>query len=192
MSESDETSSVEAEAAEVKLRRRLLGYKRTDVEHALKAREGELDELEGELDAREAEVTELRQDVAALWLAFAQHDRTLEDLRAAVIALADERRAAPPTPAPRPFAPPPSAPRPDPARAPAVPPQPEVPVAPESAAAASAPEASVGRQLADLDDVLAAIEMATQTLEQTYAEEIEASQAASAAEVGWRKLGRRN
>ena len=35
-------------------------------------------------------------------------------------------------------------------------------------------EPSVGRQLADLDDVLAAIELATQTLEQTYVEEIAA------------------
>ena len=84
MSESEET-----EQAEVKLRRRLLGYKRADVEGALQAREEEVGELAEELDEREAEVGQLRQDIAALWLAFAQHDRTIEDLRAAVIALAE-------------------------------------------------------------------------------------------------------
>lgn len=119
------------------MRRRPFGLKRADVEAALDARDAELDELGGELDARDAELAELRQDIAALWLAFAQHDRTLAELREAAPAPAGV----------------------------------ENPASPEPAGAAASP---ISRQLADLDEVLAAIEMATQTLEQTYAEEGEA------------------
>ena len=46
-----------------KLRRRPLGYNRADVDEALKARDGEL--------------AELTQDIAALSIAFAQHDRVI-------------------------------------------------------------------------------------------------------------------
>ena len=41
--------------------------------------------------------------------------------------------------------------------------------------------ASIGNQLSELDEVLAAIEMATQTLERTYAEEAGAADPATAA-----------
>lgn len=123
------------------MRRRLLGYKPADVDAALEARESELDELEGELDARDAELGELRQDIAALWLAFAQHDRMLAELRGTP-AEAGEAGEAQPQPV--------------------------------------TPDRSVGRQLADLDEVLTAIEMATQTLEQTYGEEIEQASDAEA------------
>lgn len=141
MSEIDDETSAGASAG-TPLRRRLLGYKRADVEAALGARESEL-------DARDAELGELRQDIAALWLAFAQHDRMIGELHRAI-----------PAPAP--------------ATAEAVArPEHETAVEPEPAAAPAAADPSVGRQLADLDEVLAAIEMATQTLEQTYADEIE-------------------
>lgn len=123
----DETTG--GESAEPRMRRRLLGYRPADVEAALAARESEL-------AARDAELVELRQDIAALWLAFAQHDRMLGELRDAAAPV--ER--------------------------------------PSAAEKASEPDPSVGRQLAELDEVLAAIEMATQTLERTYAEEAEEEQ----------------
>ena len=90
-----------------------------------------------------AELAELRQDIAALWLAFAQHDRMLR-------ALGGEARL---RPAPAPPA------SPSPSR-----------LAEQAVIAAEA--ASIGEQLSELDEVLAAIEMATQTLERTYADEI--------------------
>jgi len=108
-----------------RLRRRPLGYRRADVDEAL--------------EARDSELSELRRDVAALWLAFAQHDRMLRTLSGAPPPQAIAAPA-PETPAPEPL---------------------------ESEAA------SIGAQLSELDEVLAAIEMATQTLERTYAEEIQ-------------------
>lgn len=120
-----------------KLRRRPFGYKATDVDEAL--------------DARDSEIAELRQDVAALWLAFAQHDRMI---RTAL----DPSAAAAPAPEPE------SQPR---------PPDPAAPDEESSRPPGPAPETSIGRQLSDLDGVLAAIELATQTLERTYTEEIE-------------------
>jgi hypothetical protein len=119
-----------------KLRRRPLGYKRADVDEAFQARDSELEEL--------------KQDIAALWLAFAQHDRMIRSLGGET--------------------PPPLTARPKPA---------------ESAKPAAAPppieaEAeSIGNQLSELDEVLAAIEMATQTLEKTYSDEIVASKASA-------------
>lgn len=130
------------------MRRGLLGYRRGDVERALADRDEAAGELAAELDARDAELAELRQDIAALWLAFAQHDRTLGQLR-------DEITAAGP-----------------PAESEHSEPSGEEPGSP-------APADSVGRRLADLDDVLSAIEMATQRLEQTYAEEIEEAEVPS-------------
>lgn len=135
------------------MRRRLLGYKRADVEQALEARASEL-------DARDAELDELRRDIAALWLAFAQHDRTLGELRAA---LAPERGE------PEPGAP---------ATEDALEPRAKLESEPATTEGAGEPDPSVGRQLAELDEVLAAIEMATQTLERSYAEEIEEAEAA--------------
>ena len=112
-----------------RLRRSPLGYRRADVDAAL--------------ETRDSQLAELRQDIAALWLAFAQHDRMLR-------ALGGE--PAQPTPAPRV-------------------PEPEPEPGPDQAVIA-AEAASIGEQLSELDDVLAAIEMATQTLERTYADEI--------------------
>ncbi|MFN8112972.1 MAG: hypothetical protein U0R51_07210 [Solirubrobacterales bacterium] len=120
-----------------RLRRSPLGYRRADVDAALEKRDDEL--------------TELRQDVAALWLAFAQHDRVLRALSEGAVA-------------------PPSAPQiPEPERE--VSPAAEIEPGPDQAEIA-AEAASIGEQLSELDDVLAAIEMATQTLERTYADEI--------------------
>jgi hypothetical protein len=133
------TSSGEHAAADFgrperpRLRRRPLGYKRADVDEAI--------------EARDSELAELKQDIAALWLAFAQHDRMIRTL-------GDEdpppvQRSAAPTPRsePEPLEPSP------------------IEVEAES----------IGNQLSELDEVLAAIEMATKTLEHTYSDEIEAS-----------------
>lgn len=107
------------------LRRGLFGYRAEDVDQAF--------------EARDTELAELRQDVAALWLAFSQHDRLIR----AVLA-EPPSSPAPPAPAPAP---------------------------PESRQAPAAEAAPINRQLEELDQVLAAIESATQTLERTYAEE---------------------
>jgi hypothetical protein len=114
-----------------RLRKRPFGYKRADVDDALATRDSQL--------------AELRQDIAALWLAFAQHDRMIRELTGG----ADPGPAQAPAPAEAPSG------------AAAGPPAP-----------APADAESVGRQLSDLDEVLAAIEMATQTLERTYSDEI--------------------
>jgi hypothetical protein len=121
-----------------KLRRRPLGYRRADVDEAL--------------EARDSELAELKQDIAALWLAFAQHDRMIR-------ALGGEE---PPPPV---HPPAPAAPEPNPA---------------EQPSAVEAEAESIGNQLSELDEVLAAIEMATKTLEHTYSEEIEASRPGAA------------
>lgn len=151
---------VRQQEGETTLRRGLLGYRRADVERALAERDESVDDLATELDARDAELAELRQDIAALWLAFAQHDRMLGELRTVITAAQPEpdERAEPE------------------GFGPAEEREADLdPEAREDASGLEAPAASVGRQLADLDEVLAAIEMATQTLEQTYAEEVEAT-----------------
>lgn len=99
-------------------------------------------------EARDGELAEMRQDIAALWLAFAQHDRMIRALGGETPPPLVERPPAPPEP----IVPSPS------------------PVEVEAA--------SIGSQLSELDEVLAAIEMATQTLERTYSDEIEASKGA--------------
>lgn len=171
------------------LRRGLLGYRAKDV-HA-------------ELEARREEMEELRRDVAALWLAFGQHERTIRHLIAAMEAL--ERDAPSPTSAPPrpdaaafPSAPPSGPPAPsaepvqetDPGQAttptPAPPPdRAAIPTSPPPASAPSPTPAEaeaedavripadvISAQLSDLDDVLAAIEQATRSLERTYSDEI--------------------
>jgi hypothetical protein len=110
-----------------RLRRGPLGYRRADVDAALAARDEEL--------------AELRRDIAALWLAFTEHDRLLRELGDAQV----------------PPAPPSGDPDPPPTPPPVV-------------GADETP--SIGAQLEELGDVLAAIEMATQALESTYADEI--------------------
>lgn len=122
-----------------KLRRRPLGYKVDDVDEAL--------------DARDSELAELRQDIAALWMAFAQHDRMIRTaLEAPLAAPAQELPPREPSPPPDPTA-----------------------VGDQLAtgiAAGQEADPLIGQQLSDLDQVLVAIEMATKTLERTYAEEI--------------------
>lgn len=118
-----------------RLRKRPFGYKRADVDAVL--------------ETRDSQVAELRQDIAALWLAFAQHDRMLRDLAGEL-----EGDAPPPEPQPEPHA-----------------------AAFEDVAEGTDDDAvegaeSIGQQLSDLDEVLAAIEMATQTLERSYVEGI--------------------
>lgn len=90
-----------------------------------------------------SEIEELRSDIAALWLAFGQHERILRDLVArlgaalgAAGAVAGGGR--------------------------------------EQAGAAQEPSGPppISRQLSDLDDVLAAIERATEVLERTHADEL--------------------
>jgi hypothetical protein len=133
-------------ADEPKLRRRPFGYRKRDVREVL-------DRRSAELGAREAELAELRQDIAALWLAFAQHDRMIRR------AIGD-----PETVTPDPSAPAASASDGDPA------PEPTPAAESPTREAAAADDVAIGRQLSDLDDVLAAIELATQTLERTYAD----------------------
>jgi len=132
------------------LRLRPFGYRRADVDQAL--------------DTRDSDIAELRQDIAALWMAFAQHDRIIRAATSGGSGAPD-----PPDPARDAAGPlPPESVHE--ARAAAVP-EPEP--SPDALAATEDVE-SIGRQLTDLDEVLAAIEMATQTLERTYAEEIAA------------------
>ena len=111
--------------------------------------------MDDALTARDGELAELRQDVAALWLAFAQHDRILRTLTGG---------SAPPAPAE------------------------ETEQATEAVAEAGQPAgaaplageaASIGTQLSELEEVLAAIESATQTLERTYSEELAAGETAA-------------
>jgi hypothetical protein len=140
--EEGETPSGEHAAADFgrperpKLRRRPLGYKRADVDEAF--------------EARDSELAELKQDIAALWLAFAQHDRMIRALGGEVPPPLFQPSAAP-TPRSEPE-----------------------PLGPSSN---EADAESIGNQLSELDEVLAAIEMATKTLEHTYSDEIEASRA---------------
>jgi hypothetical protein len=109
-----------------KLRRRPFGYSKRDVREAL-------DRQSAALEARDGELAELRQDIAALWLAFAQHDRMIRRV------LGHDGEAAT-GPAPARVSP-------------------------------AGDEAAIGRQVSDLDDVLAAIELATQKLERSYVAE---------------------
>lgn len=170
-----------------RFRRRLLGARPADVSAALASRDHEIDEL--------------RRDVAGLWLAFGQHERTIYELLATVERLAGVGSLEPPPPAPQrptPAAAPPAAAEPPPATDPPPPtgeashppePPPALPTPPsastsapgargaEPGSRASRPDrpplaASITDQLSDLDEVLAAIEQATNSLEQTYEERI--------------------
>jgi hypothetical protein len=136
------------EAGERRLRRRLFGLRSRQVEE--------------EIAARGADVAELRRDVAALWLAFGQHERTIRQLLEAVERIARVEIDPPGAPASAPAA---GEREPEPAPAPR----------PEAEDALGPLAASIGGQLGDLDEVLAAIERATQSLERTYASEIAAA-----------------
>jgi hypothetical protein len=135
----------EGEEVEHRLRRGLFGYRREDVDAAISSRDRQIDEL--------------RRDVAALWLAFGQHERTIRELLAAIETLGGPRLEPPggregPAPGPEPET--------------SGPPEAPGPAAPSPA---PAPE-PIGEQLAGLDEVLAAIEAATHSLERAYADEI--------------------
>ena len=138
----------------LQLRRSPLGARAVDVRDQLEA-------FQEELDDRRDDIDELRNDVAALWLAFGQHERAIRDLIAAVEALGGARvtwpgdqgngrqlpiqsETLPGVPAPSPLEPPGSA----------------------------LDRETIASQLAGLDDVLAAIDQATRSLESVYAEEI--------------------
>lgn len=129
------------EAGEARrLRRRPFGFKAGDVR--------------AEIDAKDAELAELRRDVAALWLAFGQHERTIREVletleRTSGVALDPPGGRAGPGQSGAAAAAPGGL--------------PEVGSAP-----AGSDAASIGAQLSDLDQVLAAIEQATQTLERGY------------------------
>jgi hypothetical protein len=117
-----------------------------------------------QLEARKADFDELRRDVAALWLAFGQHERAIRDLIAAAEALGGVRSRSPSesASAPQPADGPPG----DSAEE-VVPADPQEPPPPPGV-----PADVIAAQLSGLDDVLSAIEQATRSLERTYADEI--------------------
>ena len=114
----------------------------------------------GEAAAPTDPIAEMRRDIAALWLAFSHQERTLRDLADRLEGSRDPRPApqAQPTPA-------------DTHSAPAgdLEPGAEAPPAPDPG------PVPVSKQLSDLDDVLASIERATETLERNHADEIGAA-----------------
>ncbi len=144
-----------------RLRRRLFGYRPGDVAEVI--------------SSKQEEIAILQRDVAALWLAFSQHERTIRTMLEAIEALGGERLDPPGARSPR---------RPDAGGREEDPdqqdPDPQDPAAvgephPSTPGAQTNPEATAA-QLAGLDEVLAAIEHATQSLEQAYAEEVAATE----------------
>jgi hypothetical protein len=122
-----------------RLRRRLLGRdrRRTDRRASEPA------------TASGSEIAEMRRDIAALWIAFNQHERSLRDLAGRLEASLGA------------LAPPPAS---------------EGATAGGGELPGPPPTVSgdeISDQLADLDEVLAAIERATQVLEHTHADELE-------------------
>ena len=126
------------------LRRRLLGRRKPEAGRG-RTGEGPADDVTGGSDP---EIAEMRRDIAALWLAFNHHERALRDL-------AGRLEASPGAPAPLPAAD-----------------RDEIPGT-EAAADPGQAATPISEQLSDLDDVLAAIERATEVLERTHADEIE-------------------
>lgn len=134
-----------------RLRRGLLGVRAGDVS--------------AEIGLRDAEIAELRRDIAALWLAFGQHERTIQEL---VSTIEDGGGGALVPPGGRPTG------------------------AEQQSRAGREPGeaprgASIAKQLSSLDEVLGAIEEATRTLERSYAEEIEEGGTESPAEAESRR-----
>jgi hypothetical protein len=135
----------------IRLRRSPMGVRAVDVRD-------QLDAIGTELDDRRDDIDELRNDVAALWLAFGQHERALRDLISAVEALGGARVAWPgdhghghqlPFQA---------------ESLPGVPP----PRDPFDPPGSQIDRETIASQLAGLDDVLAAIDQATRSLESVY------------------------
>lgn len=134
-------------SASPRLRRRLLGLRAGDVK--------------AEIGARDSEIAELKRDIAALWLAFGQHERTIQEVLKAL-----ERTGG----------------------GPIAPPGGRAAEAGQPSATQSRPgtepgSGSLAQQLSGLDEVLGAIEEATRTLERNYAEEIEDDREDQAAEA---------
>lgn len=137
----------------MRLRRSPLGVRVVDIRDQLEA-------VRAEIEAQRDEVDELRSDVAALWLAFGQHERTIRDLIAAVEALGGARVPWPGeqtagTQLPFETEPLPGVSTP--------------PLAFDPPGSRLGSEA-IATQLAGLDDVLAAIDQATRSLERVYAD----------------------
>jgi hypothetical protein len=128
------------EETRVRLRRRLFGYRPADVE--------------AELSSRGRELGELRRDVAALWLAFAQHERTIHRVLDSLEHLSGVRIDPPGGRAERGQA------------APSGPSDSSQPVGGEEPVSGE-----IAGRLSDLDQVLEAIERATASLERSYAGE---------------------
>ncbi len=139
--------------AEPQLRRGLFGIRRADVR--------------AEISSRDQAIAELRRDVTALWLAFGQHERTIRELTGALKGLSGVeieppggRRAE----RPEPYGDPP----------PYVGYQTAQAQRESVSTSGATPRADeIGEQLSGLDDVLAAIQRATASLEQAYNDEIE-------------------
>lgn len=135
------------EAKPPRMRRRPFGLRARDVREEIASKDGE--------------IAELRRDVAALWLAFGQHERTIRDLLDTV-----ERMGGGSVPPPGSRSGPP-APAPEGSSAPASPAHQHDPPAAAGAYAerspAPEPEA-IAAQLSELDSALAAIERATRSL----------------------------
>ena len=114
---------------EPRLRRGLFGYRAGDVR--------------AEIEVRNAEADELRDDVAALWLVFNQHERAIRELIGAVERLGGGRI---PPPGERNWD------------------------DPDDDGSGRAPDGWVADQMEGLDEVLAAIKQATDLLERSYEE----------------------
>lgn len=144
-----------------RIRRRLFGsYRASDVDRALLA--------------RDETIAELRQNVAAVWVACGCNERRVEALAARVEALGGEppERTSPAPPTPQPMARPP-----DRDRAPldadqpsGAGPEPSDPLAPEVGAAPLERD-HFGNRLAELDAALASIRDATSELARDYVTE---------------------
>lgn len=152
---------------EFELRRGLLGYRKGDVDEALAT--------------AAAEIGSLRRDVSALWIAFAQHERSLKAMIGILADLTGSTLVGPGgepigfTPLGNPESEPDEPPRTE--QASTETPAEEVP-GPDLSfdpRAEAPPKDEIVQQLADLDQVLAAIQRATVTLEEGYKDEIGAS-----------------
>lgn len=121
------------------LRRRLLGRREPRAGRG-RTGEGPVDDVAGGFDP---EIAEMRRDIAALWLAFNHHERTLRDLAGRLEASTGVPASGDEIPGTE--------------------------TVPDPGQAAT----PISEQLSDLDDVLAAIERATEVLERTHADEIE-------------------
>jgi len=127
----EEELEAAAPGPEPRLRRGLFGYRAGDVR--------------AEIEVRNAEADELRDDVAALWLVFNQHERAIRELIVAVERLGGGRI---PPPGERNWD------------------------DPDAEGEGRAPDGWVADQMEGLDEVLAAIKQATDLLERSY-EEVE-------------------